>query len=120
MASLQQDDNASYLVTQRSFRIVAATALTVLCVGAVFYHAVEHLSWLDAFYFCTITLATVGYGDIVPHTDAGKIFTIFYVLVGIGIIAAFANLFLKNAVARREQRNKGSKNRAQVVKDSLE
>src|ERR1700744_1351639 len=87
---------------RRNFRLVAAIALAILVVGAIFYHHVEHLSWLDAFYFCTITLATVGYGDIVPHTDAGKLFTIFYVLVGIGIIATFANLLLKNSYARRE------------------
>jgi voltage-gated potassium channel Kch len=87
---------------RRNFRIVAAFALAILLVGAVFYHHVEHLSWLNAFYFCTITLATVGYGDIVPHTGAGKVFTIFYVLVGIGILATFANLLVKNAVARRE------------------
>lgn len=77
-------------------------ALAALTFGAVFYHHVEKLNWLDAFYFCTITLATVGYGDIVPHTDAGKLFTIFYVIVGIGILATFANLLIKQAVTKRE------------------
>ncbi len=91
-----------YLRIRRSFRYVAALALLVLIFGAVFYHHVEHLKWLDAFYFCTVTLATVGYGDIVPHTDLGKLFTIFYVLFGIGILATFANLLIKNGVARRE------------------
>jgi voltage-gated potassium channel Kch len=91
-----------YARIRRSFRIVAAFAVAILLIGAVFYHHVEHLSWLNAFYFCTITLATVGYGDITPHTDIGKLFTIFYVLVGIGILATFANLLVKNAVARRQ------------------
>lgn len=93
---------SDYRKIQRNFRLVAGVALIVLVSGAVFYHHVEHLKWLDSFYFCTITLTTVGYGDIVPHTDAGKLFTIFYVLTGIGIIATFANLLLKNANARRE------------------
>lgn len=87
---------------QRNFRLTGAAALAALTFGAVFYHIVEKLSWLDSFYFCTITLTTIGYGDIVPHTDLGKLFTIFYVLVGIGIIATFANLLLRNANARRE------------------
>jgi voltage-gated potassium channel Kch len=91
-----------YRRIQRSFRYAAALALGVLVIGAVFYHHVEHLKWLDAFYFCTVTLATVGYGDITPHTDLGKLFTIFYILFGIGILATFANLLVKNAVARRQ------------------
>ena len=90
----------------RSIRLqlrgVGLTAFTVLCIGAVFYHYVENLKWLDAFYFTTITLATVGYGDIVPTTDAGKLFTIFYVILGIGIIATFANLLFKQAVIKRQ------------------
>ncbi len=97
---LQQTEK-EYEAIQRNFRIVAAIALGVLAFGAWFYHMVEKLNWLDAFYFCTITLTTVGYGDIVPTTDEGKIFTIGYVIVGIGIIATFANLLLKNAVVRR-------------------
>lgn len=76
--------------------------MSVLSAGAVFYHIVEGLEWLDAFYLCTITLATVGYGDITPHSDAGKLFTIFYVLVGIGIIATFANLMIKQTMTNRQ------------------
>lgn len=90
-----------YQKLQLKLRGIGITAVTVLCGGAVFYHHVENLKWLDAFYFCTITLTTVGYGDISPHTDAGKIFTIFYVIVGIGILATFANLLIKRAMARR-------------------
>ncbi len=81
---------------------LAGVSMGVLCGGATFFHFVEHFKWLDSFYFCTITLTTVGYGDIVPKTDAGKLFDMFYVLVGIGIIATFANILVKNAMVRRQ------------------
>lgn len=93
-----------HLAIQAKFRITAGAAFFVLVFGAVFYHLQEGLRWVDSFYFCTITLTTVGYGDITPHTDAGKLFTMFYVLVGVGILATFANLFIQNAVGRRQIR----------------
>ena len=76
----------------------------VVAGGAIFYHLVEKLSWLNAVYFCVITLTTVGYGDITPKTDAGKVFTIFYVLVGVGIIATLANLLVKRAMLRHRRK----------------
>lgn len=104
-----------YKRIQRQFRVVAGFALLMLAGGAVFYHHVEHLSWLDAFYFCTITLTTIGYGDIVPHTDAGKLFTIGYVIVGIGILATFANLLIKNAMARRQLKQYNKENSSKTI-----
>lgn len=100
-----QDDIDQKKITAQ-FRLAAAAALIVLVGGAIFYHYTEGLSWVNAFYFCTITLTTIGYGDITPHTDAGKIFTIFYVFVGIAIIAAFAQLLLKRNMVHRESRLK--------------
>ena len=103
MADVSESELAHELQTIRmQMRGVGLAALGVLCFGATFYHFTENLKWLDAFYFSTITLTTVGYGDIVPTTDAGKFFTIFYVIIGIGIIATFANLIIKQAVAKRQ------------------
>jgi len=51
----------------------------------------EGWTWLDALYFSIITLTTIGYGDFSPQTDMGKIFTIFYIVIGIGIILSFVN-----------------------------
>lgn len=88
------------------YQFLTIIALTTLAVGTIFYHIVEKLKWLDAIYFSVVTLATVGYGDIVPKTDLGKIFTIFYILTGIGIIATFAHSLLERAAKHREERLK--------------
>lgn len=83
---------------------IVAIGLTVLLIGIIFYHNVEGLKWVDSIYFSVITLTTVGYGDIVPTTDAGKIFTTFYVLFGIGILAASVNYILRTTFERQRER----------------
>nr|WP_234899520.1 potassium channel family protein [Ruegeria lacuscaerulensis] len=58
--------------------------------ASVFYRYVESWSWLDSIYFSVVTISTVGYGDFSPETAAGKIFTMFYIIVGLGIFVTAA------------------------------
>jgi voltage-gated potassium channel len=102
------------LNTKRLFRIVALIAVCLLIGGTIFFHFQEKWNWLDSFYFSTVTLATVGYGDFHPVTSLGKIVDIFYILGGIGIIVTFANLFVRRAAERgaekaARRRKKGKK-----------
>ena len=70
-------------------RVLVVAALTVVAVGTVAYVLIEGWTVLDAVYFCVVTLATVGFGDLHPTTELGRLFTIGYIIVGVGIIAAF-------------------------------
>lgn len=58
----------------------------MLLLGTLAYHWLEGWSFLDSLYFCVISLATIGYGDLTPTTPEAKLFTIFYVINGIGIL----------------------------------
>lgn len=66
--------------------------LVLIAAGTSFYHFAEDLRWIDAFYFTVITLTTIGYGDFTPQTDAGKLFTVGYSLVGLAAIGGFIAL----------------------------
>jgi voltage-gated potassium channel len=70
----------------KEYRELLVTTLFVLMGGSIAYHYLEGWSWVDAIYFSVVTLTTVGFGDFAPQTDGGKIFTIFYIIIGIGII----------------------------------
>jgi voltage-gated potassium channel len=83
------------------FQALFFLVVVTLVSGAWFYSKVEGWSLLDSFYFSVITLTTVGYGDFSPHTAAGKIFTIFYILIGIGIILGFVNAVAERSMKER-------------------
>jgi len=75
----------------KEYRDLVITTVVVLILGSIVYHYLEGWNWLDSLYFSVITLTTVGYGDFAPQTDGGKIFTIIYIIVGIGIILSFVD-----------------------------
>lgn len=84
----------------------ALLVISLLLAGTVFYTLVEGWSIVDAVYFCSMSLATVGYGDIVPETDAAKIFTVVYVLAGIGILVSFFTALASKTVALQAERRR--------------
>ena len=51
--------------------------------GAYVYHNLEGWSYLDSCYFLTVASTTVGYGDFAPETRMGRLFSSFYLIVGI-------------------------------------
>ena len=84
------------MLRETETRIIAVAALLTIAIGSLVYMEIEGWSLLDAVYFCVVTLATVGYGDLHPTTPFGRAFTILYILVGVGILAAFITGLAKN------------------------
>lgn len=56
--------------------------------GATIFRWLEGWNWLDAIYFSVVSLTTVGYGDLTPTEPLTKVFTIFFILNGYGILLA--------------------------------
>lgn len=86
------------------YRILLTVVAALIGGGMIFYHIVEKFSWLDAYYFCVVTLATVGYGDLTPHTHLGKLVTTFYILAGVGIVTTFVSYTMRRRSFRYNER----------------
>jgi len=88
------------------FQALLTLALSLIAIGTVFYHGVEGWTWFNAFYFSTITLTTVSFGDLYPHSGFGKLFTMIYLLLGIGILLSLINAIALHAITEN-QKNPG-------------
>ncbi len=53
--------------------------------GTIFYWRFEDWTIIEALYFSVVTLTTVGFGDFTPTSAGTQIFTIIYILTGIGV-----------------------------------
>lgn len=97
------------------YRDILITTIIIIIVGTLMYHYLEGWSYVDSLYFSVVTLTTIGYGDFAPQTDAGKIFTVLYIIAGIGMILSFINTvqhhytYMKHKERREILKNRGLK-----------
>jgi len=93
-----------------SSRIITGMGLSVVAGGTIVYRLLEDWGWVDSLYFSVITLTSVGYGDLAPSSAGSKLFTVFYIVIGISLLGAALNEVLKRrgrrAVARRARRRR--------------
>ena len=83
--------------------------LSMIGLATVTFWYLEGWSLLDAAFFSVVTISTVGYGENVPQTVLGKIFAMFYILVGLGVFVAAVTAVAEAMLRRREQEEKDRK-----------
>ncbi len=64
----------------------------ILLLGTFGYMVIEKWDFLDSLYMTAISITTVGYGEITPLSDAGRVFTLVIIFLGIGILAYILGL----------------------------
>ena len=85
-----------------------------------FYSTVEKLSPLDSLYLSFMTLTTIGYGDVHPVTDLGKIFTMIYATVGLGIMAMFISVVAKSYLYSKQSHHHHHHKTKNIQRKSLQ
>jgi voltage-gated potassium channel len=96
-----------WILARRASNLLLAVLL-LIPLGTIGWMIIEDMSVLDATYQTVITLSTVGYEDYIT-TDAGRVFGIIYMIVGVGVfVIALSSLAaflvegrLREAIGRR-------------------
>ncbi|CAK9877579.1 unnamed protein product [Sphagnum jensenii] len=83
--------------------------MVYLAVGVLIYtwkrkefSGLETVSYVDALYFCIVTMCTIGYGDITPTTTSAKLFACGFVLIGFGFIDALLSGMVNYVLDKQE------------------
>ncbi|KAJ0068336.1 hypothetical protein NL108_005917 [Boleophthalmus pectinirostris] len=80
---------------------------STLCIGAAAFSHFEGWSFFNAYYYCFITLTTIGFGDFVALQEKDALqrkypyvlFCFTYILVGLTVVGAFLNLVVLRFLA---------------------
>ncbi len=105
---------SKYLFDQKTEDIaillkILFTLFAIVFVFSGLIYQIEHPSnlkfhnFLDAFYFSVFTMTTVGYSDVVPESEAGKLTTIFMVFTGIALIPVQLGELFKRLIKTANQ-----------------
>lgn len=102
------------LTTQRNLRLAMASIGLVVVVGTAGYRLIEGWSLLDSLWMVVITVTTIGYGEVRPLSEVGRIFSLGLILFGVGLVTytvtTFAGAMLDGDMARllRQRRKERS------------
>ena len=86
---------AGYSYNKSLLNVKTAILLVVfsMLMGIGGYMFIENYSLVDAFYMTVITISTVGFTEVQPLSDAGKIFSSIFIMFNIGIFAYSISVF---------------------------
>lgn len=69
----------------RRFQVSLGSLFVLVASGTLMYVRLEGMAWIDALYMTVITIATVGFGEVQELSPQGRLFTIFLILLGVGV-----------------------------------
>ncbi|HAP35267.1 MAG TPA: hypothetical protein DCQ28_04740 [Bacteroidetes bacterium] len=95
------------------FQMTVAILIVINVTAAIVYffehrsNAEQYKNYGDALWWSIVTVATVGYGDIVPKTELGRIFASLTILSGVILISLFTATISSVFVARKIKESQG-------------
>lgn len=119
-AQTKRDEEEEKAQRAKKIRIAIFSLVAYFIIGWIAYCTglVENFSFTNATYFLMVTLTTVGYGIFVPTSQKSRLFTLFFVLFGISIVAVALVEVANFLIEQREAMVK--KMQADVIKNAAD
>ncbi len=84
------------MFSKRKVMLALSLLLGLTCAGTAGYRVIEGAGWSDALFMTVITLSTVGYSEVFPLSEAGRMFTVVLIVVGIGAVFGITSVWVKS------------------------
>jgi len=87
--------NTELYLQLKPLRLPLILTVLLIMIGSLGYMAIDNFSLMDAIYQTGITFTTVGYGEIAPISNMGRIFTITLIIVGFGVFSFSVGILIE-------------------------
>ncbi|QOY55914.1 NAD-binding protein [Candidatus Sulfurimonas marisnigri] len=78
----------------KAFRLPLILTVMTMMVGTMGYVIIDDFALMDAIYQTGVTFTTVGFGEIAPISDAGRIFTITLIISGFAVFSSAVGILI--------------------------
>jgi voltage-gated potassium channel len=78
----------------KAFRLPLILTVLTMLVGTLGYVLIDDFTLMDAIYQTGVTFTTVGFGEIAPISDAGRIFTITLIIAGFAVFSSAVGILV--------------------------
>lgn len=94
-----------YRFFKSKFYLALFLLIFVFALGVLGFRLITAMSWIDAIYMTVITVTTVGYGEVIPLGETGRLFTVFLIIISVFVFAYAISVITEYILSRSALRN---------------
>lgn len=105
---VNMSETARQILSRNHLGTTLLIAAGIIIIGGVLMAGIDpSISSIgQGLWWAWVTVTTVGYGDVVPSSDAGKLFGAFLILLGVGLFSLLTASFSAFFISKEETANK--------------
>ncbi|SFI47962.1 potassium channel family protein [Halpernia frigidisoli] len=111
---------AKTFISKKSYRYLIYTTFFILILGVFGFRFLEHWRWIDCVNYAVSTMVTTGNAGVLPKSDAGKIFNIFYMFTSVVLILLFVNTVTQHIRDLKQSQLVKNERHQRIVKKHME